>query len=870
VLTAVTSNGYSLRSTDAITWLKYNITSELQRDYKLSGHVWVENEYIAVGSYSTLLETNIFASIDGQTWYPLTITDFTSLPNLNQTLNTPYFANNIVTVGSETGVIYRAKVPLYEKKYASLDYIRNTNIRLDSNISTELACGGISTALDTYFSIFENIINNGINKIIATSEYTTPTGAYTTLSPYPNYNITQDYTYPECNDVVSSIFTLYSIISEGYSEITLPSYFDGKNTRFKLYYDDGTPVNLQSFENLIVGLDGVLQRAGITPLLPKDRAYYINRAVMPNEIVFVEPPKSIDSENYQKFFAYSIGKYNLLTIIPKSNKTTGPFNIISSLTKKTSIILDDRYVLVFVDGILQQRIKSYTISNSLIYFTEPLESTAKVYIMYWYGLDFDKSLLLYGQEKPEAIYQPNEFSSTPLNAKYSVFLGDLIRVQGEKDFRKVLSDPYNFEKTEYRTEDAVNITYSSEIKVTNYNEDALGDGLDVQAVIENGEVISLLWNKKDYSIEYPQPNNFGYEESPILTFVSQPVYDSAGSIISEPQGGGAKGYAVVAGGEVIDIVLVNGGSGYVVSPKIYITKKFDVYKSNTRKAPTEVFLNFEIPSIETEGLITSSVCSVILATVESTPQITSLLLVSPGIPSKENTEITIGVNPEVTIISDISYHPNSQIFLEFQIYTAEDSFVYQTNIESISIVNTMADESSPIVTISEITKEIVSSQESGIVEYINEFSNNSYLNGQYGSTFGSYDGFQFYNFGFAKVSDMEQSIETFTLYHPTVIIEDFENRLYTFIDSTGKYLDAVTPTINDFGAILDQSISASDTTIRIPNTVRFADAGILLVGDEVVTYTSKLPDRFLGCVRGAYGTTAKTHNAGDYLRTYAV
>ena len=872
-LLAVTSNGYSLKSTNGTTWIKYNITAESQRDYRLSGHVWVENEYIAFGSYSNLLQTSIFASVDGQTWYALTLNDFSVSPNLNDTFNTPYFGNNIVLVGTESGAVYRAKIPLYEKQYASLDYIRNLNIRLDSNTGTDLSCAGVATAIDTYFSIFENIINDGINKISVSKEYSNPSGAFTNLSTYPNYNITQDYTYPECSDVASSIFTLYSIISEGYTEVTLPSYFDGKNTRFKLYYDDGSEVNSETFDNLIVGLDGVLQRAGITPLIPKTRAYYINRMTIPNEIVFVEPPKSFDSDNYQKFFAYSIGKYELLTIIPKFNKTSGPFNIISSLTERTSIISDDRYVLVFVDGILQRRNESYTISNSLIYFNEPLEPTANVYIIYWYGLNYVKTLFLYGQSKPDAIFQPTEFDSTPLNAKYDVFLGDLIRVQGEKDFRKVLSDPYNFEKTEYRTQDNTNVTYSAEVKVTNYNEDAFGNGLDVQSTVQGGKVTDLMWNKKDYSIQYPQPNNYGYEETPLLTFVSQPEYDSTGTIIAEPQGGGAKGYAIMAGGEVIDIVLLDGGSGYVIPPKIYITKRFDVYKSNTRKAPTELFLNYEPAAVVTEGLITSSVCTLILATVQTVPQITSLPLVSPALPVKQNFEIIILVNPEITIVSDITSHSDAAIILEITSSPQESGdtiFTHETITESTSIINTLDNQDSPIVTISEIIKEIVSFQESGIIEYITEFSNNSYLSGQYGSTFESYQGFQMYDYGYAAVSDMEQTIENFTLYHPTVTVGDFSDRSSSFIDSTGKYLNAVTPSITEYGAILEIPLSETDTIVYISNTSRFPEAGIILVGDEVIKYTSKLSDRFLNCTRGYYGTIAKIHIGGDYLRTYRV
>lgn len=72
---------------------------------------------------------------------------------------------------------------------------------------------------------------------------------------------------------------------------------------------------------------------------------------------------------------------------------------------------------------------------------------------------------------------------------------------------------------------------------------------------------------------------------------------------------------------------------------------------------------------------------------------------------------------------------------------------------------------------------------------------------------------------------------------------------------------------NELGAYLQMPLTTSSTIIYVANTNGFPSSGKLLVNGEVVTYTSKLSDRFIGVSRGQYNTIAASHNAGDYLRT---
>lgn len=71
------------------------------------------------------------------------------------------------------------------------------------------------------------------------------------------------------------------------------------------------------------------------------------------------------------------------------------------------------------------------------------------------------------------------------------------------------------------------------------------------------------------------------------------------------------------------------------------------------------------------------------------------------------------------------------------------------------------------------------------------------------------------------------------------------------------------------GAYLDSSLSLTDSIVYIPDTSKFKSFGKLLIEDEIVSYTSKLSDRFLGVVRGVDSTTIKTHSAGAFLRQYS-
>jgi hypothetical protein len=59
---------------------------------------------------------------------------------------------------------------------------------------------------------------------------------------------------------------------------------------------------------------------------------------------------------------------------------------------------------------------------------------------------------------------------------------------------------------------------------------------------------------------------------------------------------------------------------------------------------------------------------------------------------------------------------------------------------------------------------------------------------------------------------------------------------------------------------LNGSINASTTTITVDSTTGFSSAGLLLIEQELITYTGITSTTFTGCTRGVQGTAAASHN----------
>lgn len=771
--------------------------------------------------------------------------------------------------------------------------------------------------------------------------------------------------------------------------------FDNQTTRFPLYYENGDPVSLDSKENLLVSLDGVLQENKMTPLIPATSAYYINRNIIPNEIVFVKPPVSLGEKGYQHFFAYSVGNYERLKIDSSLiSNSRGPFLVTSVLGDRVINVDNDRNLLVFVDGILQIRNRAYFLNGPFISFAEPLKLGQNVNILYLYGREIEKTLTMFNFEEnnffnvvdividnfennlgsvqqyvkliqsyrtvyqgdsfirrsavgevlstnlissvdyPGALrmnirlrtqnqlFSPNydlKFSSTdgyttyltiPLSKIVSITPfeedeetreivkkvktgwlygtslsaneynkideGDLIKVDGEKDYRKVLSIPRALKKVGHREEDLIQTNHFGIVNVTQYNGMIEGVGLTISASLTGDKVTSLTWNNRNYELIESDLNSdataFGYSSTPKLVFLPQPELDTYGNIIGPVVGGGAAGYAIMSKGEIIDVVLTNSGSGYRTPPKVLVTRGFDFVKS-----PEKIIRKSTVLDISPKIFLDTSITRVI--TTIRPPSLNPEIQTVSDISSKyDSTQPTVIVLPP-PVITRISDEVPTNIVSELHLSAPEITSVSHL----VTTTDTYYEFSLSVTCVDTIVTEKVVNIDGGFTDIVSyDLEDDRYIYGQMGNKFSIYENIKYADIGVAALSQ-QNTIEEMDLHYPNIILADFSDRPNSSISSYGNIWDATWPSIQEHGAILDSSINDTDDVIYVPNTSRFPDSGQLIIGGslydgdqqltspsssaEVVYYTSKLSDRFLGVTRGQNITVAQSHSAGVYLRS---
>jgi len=696
--------------------------------------------------------------------------------------------------------------------------------------------------------------------------------------------------------------------------------FDGETRIFDLYEENGSIVKTLPNEKLIVALNGVLQNARSTEDEPFRNSYSIIRSQDPtvaDKIAFTEPPIShgelYDSTDditiREKCFIYSIGSYRRLTIDSRTVKyrRTGPFLILDEVENTVVKIDDPLYVIVFIDGVLQIPGKSYDIVGPNITFSSPLQyyedesgkqTLQKVSILLFYGRDKAKTLTFYDFEPNayysqgnlringstnlldlyswlskylgynvivsqngnnigkiksfvpgasdlnltllcSAFYQVDSSDITFTNPKsgdnfvlfgiksssisyvedddgirklqvdvpswlfgsklgkdaylektnlYSnLSVGDLIKIDGESEFREIVSIPELVNTKQYNIGEFLPKDIYSRVQATNYNDIVRGEGLSITAEVDvNGTVTKLNWNRRDLLLFFNnnillQPTAYQYYTSPIIDFVPR-----------TQSGGGAKAEVISVGGQIVDIVLIDGGYGYTEPPQVVVSRGYNIIKGRSREFDTTTVLNISPPSAVADVLTTSSHISIISSGPAGAFLFTLIDFSNVPVVAKDLL-CTIQPDEELAKVNKISetsecYILLPDIIVSCDILTASPEIVRHLDVSS-DIVSSS--------TVISVDKEITST----ISKQINE-----------------------------------------------------------------AFIQLDTASINDIGAFLDAPLSETDNIVYIPDTRRFPDSSRLLIGKEIVYYEKKKTDRFLSVTRGADGTTAQTHDAGDYLR----
>lgn len=772
--------------------------------------------------------------------------------------------------------------------------------------------------------------------------------------------------------------------------------FNGVDRIFELYYKDGSIVKTDENENLLIFLNGVLQKAKQDSLTPYGNSYYILRSddgEQTDKIVFTNPPLNpVTTDDLpEKFFGFSVGNYERLTIDPETieYRGNGPYLIKDEITGRVRKIDDASFALVFIDGVLQQEKKSYDIVGPNITFTAPLkkyvftdgsEVHQNVSIILLYGRDLPKTITAYDYE-PDTFYNKitltvsgsnliqnfdtltalysnhsSEFYSqnvkvfqnnnllgelkkvdkvsnnikftilTPLNdlnlinnnalkfvvndknsytlsgtytisSQYalnsdgerilvkgkrqplwlygyslgddietyrkersivSLCPGDLIQIDGENSYREIISVPDVVKQKNYINEEIITNDLYSKITVTNYNEITRGEGLSINAVIdENGSVIDLIWNKRDLELFFEknlllQPTAYQYYTTPIIEFVPQTEF-----------GGGARAEVIAYGGDILDIVLVDGGSGYTEAPKVVVARGYNKIKSNRRKIDSVT--SFVIsPQIDSTNLIIST--SIQFFQAGQQPNALSIVSFGASLGEvKTDRQISSIVTPAQKV-STVSYASTGVVDVLLSDIVTKSSTSISPSV-SPDIKTTIRPELQTI-TISSVNREIDNYTVVGLFDYKPSETLTRYGLTNAGFNIGLYDNNAFTGSGSSNVSGF--TLEEFEIAYPNVTIEQFADRKLSHYMAGGEIFDLVPASVQEFGTYLDAPVSSSLTIIYVTSTTGFPSTGLLLINKEIVRYSSKQSDRFIIQDRGYLNTGAQTHSAGDYIRSIEI
>lgn len=293
--------------------------------------------------------------------------------------------------------------------YTSISPFSDVNILTDS-ISP--VCAAVESSLNVFHDIIDTVLNEGRGLVEITDINNNKSGQWSSTLTYSNLNIIDDplLLNQECNDVISSIDSLYDDINDLLQDAlvvkSLPDFVDGENKVFDLFWEDGTQVSTEEDEDLFLTINAVLQRPKYTENFPLFDSYYIDRSVIPNKLVFDVPPiwdqdfgaKSIGEPTaVEKVVGIGVGNYKRLTIQPDlvNGVRSGPFLILDVEDNTLQSIDDSAYLYVFIDGILQRENYSYTIAGPSIFFNFPVKEGMKIDMRYLYGRDTGQILNAY-------------------------------------------------------------------------------------------------------------------------------------------------------------------------------------------------------------------------------------------------------------------------------------------------------------------------------------------------------------------------------------------------------------------------------------------------------------------------------------------
>ncbi|AMO43110.1 structural protein [Cyanophage S-RIM32] len=424
-----------------------------------------------------------------------------------------------------------------------------------------------------------------------------------------------------------------------------------------------------------------------------------------------------------------------------------------------------------------------------------------------YRID-DEGKRLLSRDLPEWI-RNSELGNKAYYSKYEQLLdiqpGDEILVDGESEYRTIEYIPGTANLRNFGINQTAKYEHYTKVDVTNYNGLVRGEGLSITTQIDGSGRISSLgfsdleWNKRDLKLFFDtgillQPTAYQYFVPPQVKFV--PV---------DGNGGGARAEVLTKDGQILDVVLIDGGYGYTQPPKAVVTRGYVVKKKTQRIISSEVVLQ-----VQAERAIDSiiKIQSEILLTGEGTVSNVFSIIAVGGFAGDQLSSDDQWTTIVQTAGEDSKGHKlgNETRPVGTQIFTKREATGAFDQIASQLLVN----ERVITCTVNSV-QSITTTQEP------------------------------------ETVSDVITTIIHKQINTPVVYVKE----------------DSYSTT----GAFLDSPLSPTATTVYVLNTTLFPSNGKLQIGREIVSYEKTLTDRFYEVTRGIDGTEAQAHPAGQYLRT---
>ena len=801
--------------------------------------------------------------------------------------------------------------------YTAIAPVTDGSIAFDTN---NPACVEVISSVDTMIESFKEIIVKGPGIIEVVKDNINKSGNWTTKLTYSNYNIIADsqLTAQECDNVISAVDSLYANVNTLINEVSttrsLPDFIDGENNIFELYWDDSTPVDTEVDEDLFLTINAVLQRPKYTETYPGADAYYINRSVIPNQIIFDVAPicdqdlgaKTLGEVTaIEKVSGIGVANYKRLTIDYNlvDNVKSGPFLILDVEDMTVQTIEQKEFLYVFVDGILQREGYSYTVAGPNIYFNVPINSATKIDMRYLYGRNVGQVLNIY-DFNPDSYYAKGVVTlETTAGADDLLrfrWMGDSIGLpvhayQEVGGIKKIIGIASNF----FRLNDMVRFTATgpkAEIDQTlpvvfavggKYNINtsvtlaSSGSGVVYEADVDGRAVLSDLnsiWSGTLLGKNYRQPfigisnldkirieGEEGFRAIKKLPGNTTSKEQRSGEPVSTSHFGQVEveRYNGTTRGEGLSVVAtIENGS---VTKLEWNQRSYDPLTQPTAyQYETPPILHF-IPKNGNGGGARASV-------LVSKGQVISVDLLDGGSGYTEAPQIVVARRYDILAERDIGVVITQRIGV-----TKVDVSQTQTSSAHITILGTQVQDiasftstlfKSPDNVIPDIEAEIqtgtpnIAIGQSGFdMPAGTEQPENSQivfiepdpLVIESGGTAGSGAQASIANVAIQDIVSLN-SIQTVSKQITSSFTVDIDN---TSLDNINYY---------QVGAYTNVDTDIADEVIYIPDTWKFSNSGYLLIGDEVVRYYRKLTDRFYMVQRGQEDTTAKFWAAGTFLR----